>query len=132
MHIAFMYVYLGYTASNMKHIYLYIYLIYIYIYLYKNSQSIYISQYLSDSRLSHNQSSHIQISQQIIILSGNHIVTILHITQQVYCTQFLKTIFHSCCSKVVLTGLQCYYQNTLIILPLLVTLFECTLMSQCI
>ncbi|KAL5568197.1 hypothetical protein UlMin_024772 [Ulmus minor] len=27
----------------------------------------------------------------------------------VYCTQFLKTIFHSYCSEVVLTGLQCKY-----------------------
>ena len=35
-----------------------------------------------------------------------------------------KTILNSCCSEVVLTGLQCYYQNTLVLLLPLVTLIE--------
>ena len=118
------------TKLRIRNTFQYTYLLYICIHLY-NTQSIYLSQYMSYNRLSHNQSSHIQISQQIIALAGNHIGKIFHITQQVHCTQFLNQFFIHVAVRLYL--LVCSANTKILSLnSLLVTLFECTLVSECI
>ena len=132
MYMAFMYVCLGYIVKNMKYIYLYIHLIYICIYLYKNHR---VSTYLNTFQITdfHIINSVIyRFSQQIITLAGNHIVIVLHITQQVHCTQFLKQFFIHVVVRLYLQVCSAITKFTRIILSLLVILFKCTLMSECI
>ena len=104
------------TKLKVRNTFQYTYLLYICIHLY-NTQSIYLSQYMLYNRLSHNQSSHIQISQQIIALAGNHIGKIFHITQQVHCTRFLKQFFFHVAVRLYLQVCSAKTQNTLVKQP---------------